>query len=232
MAGNAAETNLGGNPGSNPEGKAAVARLAEAMGGAAKVASVKSLRQHLTMKQENADMIIDQSTVYPDKQAQKVVFSSGVIWQVVSPEAAFISRTKVEDLSPSQREAVAAQLKRDFLNVLQHADDPKYTFSGHGNEKLGDAEATVVDVNADGLAVRWWIGADGTLLQEEHTEAGAQGPQTYTIKYSKWQDFEGLKYPTKMVMLANAKEQTSQILNDLKINPEIDPLIFQRPQQK
>ena len=173
MPGSMAE-NAAGASGGNAEGKAAIARLTEAMGGAAKVNSVKTLLQHLTMTQENAEMKIVQSTVYPDKQAQRVVFPSGVVWQVLSPEAAFISRATVEDLTPSQREAVAAQLKRDFLNVLQHADDPKYTFTANGKDKLGDNDATVVDVNADGLAVRWWIGPDGTLLQEEHSEAGRQ----------------------------------------------------------
>jgi hypothetical protein len=175
--------------------------------------------------------MIDQSTVYPDRQAQKIVYPNGVIWQVVSPEAAFIEVAQVQDLTPSQRDAVAAQLKRDFLNVLQHADDPKYTFSANGKEKLGDTEATVVDVNADGLAVRWWIGSDGTLLQEEHTEAGAQGQQTYTIKYSKWDSFDGLKYPTKMELFANGTEQTSEVLNDMKVNPEIDPKLFDRPKK-
>src|SRR5208282_2513636 len=62
MAGNAAESQ-----GSNPEGKAAVARLAEAMGGAAKVASVKTLHQYLTERQEGVELKIEQSTVYPDK---------------------------------------------------------------------------------------------------------------------------------------------------------------------
>jgi len=221
--------NLSESSGVDPraEGKTAVARLAEAMGGAAKVASVKTLRQHLTMSQENAEMVIDQSTIYPDKQVQKISFPSGVIWQVVSPEASFISGPKVEDLTPGQRDAVDAQLKRDFLNVLQHADDPKYTFTATGKEKLGDTEATVVDVNADGLAVRWWIGPDGTLLQEEHTEAGAR----YTTKYAKWDNFEGLKYPTKMEMLANGAKQASEVLNDMKLNPEIDPSIFQRPKR-
>ena len=229
MPGSMAE-NAAAASGGNAEGKAAIARLAEAMGGAAKVNSVKTLLQHLTMTQESAEMKIEQSTVYPDKQAQRIVYPNGVIWQVVSPEAAFIEVAKVEDLTPSQRDAVAAQLKRDFLNVLQHADDPKYTFSANGKEKLGDTEATVVDVNADGLAVRWWIGPDGTLLQEEHTEAGAQAA-TYTTKYSNWQTFDGLKYPTKMEMFANGTEQASEVLNDMKVNPEIDPLIFKRPKK-
>ena len=230
MPGSMAE-NAAAASGGNAEGKAAIARLAEAMGGAAKVNSVKTLGLSLTMTQEGATMRIEQSTVYPDKQAQRIVYSSGMIWQVVSPEAAFISGAMVEDLTPSQRDGVAGQLKRDFLNVLQHADDPKYTFSASGKEKLGDIEATVVDVNADGLAVRWWIGPDGTLLQEEHTEAGAQGPQTYTTKYSNWQTFDGLKYPTKMEMLANGTQQASEVLRDMTVNPEIDPLIFKRPKK-
>jgi hypothetical protein len=77
------------------------------------------------------------------------------------------------------------------------------------------------------LAVRWWIGPDGKLLQEEHTDAGAR----YTTKYSKWETFDGLKYPTKMELSANGTEQASEVLNDMKVNPEIDPLIFKRPQR-
>ncbi len=38
-------------------------------------------------------MKIDQSIVYPDKQAQKVVLAAAEwCWQVVTPEAAFIAR--------------------------------------------------------------------------------------------------------------------------------------------
>ncbi len=133
----------------------------------------------------------------------------------------------MQDLTPSQREAVAAQLKRDFLNVLQHADDPKYTFTANGKDKLGDNDATVVDVNADGLPVRWWIGPDGTLLQEEHSEAGASWTPP---KYSKWENFDGLKYPTKMKLFANGTEQASEVVNDMDGEPRDRPVIFKRPQ--
>jgi hypothetical protein len=149
---------------------------------------------------------------------------------VVSPEAAFMTGAMLQDLTPSQRASVAASLKRDFLNVLQHADDPKYTFSASGKEKLGDTEATVVDVNADGVTVRWWIGTDGTLLQEEHTEALERGPQTFTIKYSDWKSFDGLKYPTTLELLSNGVELDKTTVNDLQVNPPVDLKLFERPQ--
>ena len=113
MPGSMAE-NAAGASGGNAEGKAAIARLDEAMGGAAKVNSVRTLGLSLTMTQEGATMRIEQSTVYPDKQAQRIVYSSGMIWQVVSPEAAFISGAMVEDLTPSQRDAVAAAAEARF----------------------------------------------------------------------------------------------------------------------
>jgi zinc protease len=217
--------------GGNAEGKAAVAKLAEAMGGAAKVAAVKTLHQRLTMTQEGVGIKIDQTTVYPDKQAQRSAYRGGVIWQVVSPEAAFMTGGILQDLTPSQRASVQASLKRDFLNVLQHADDPKYTFSASGKEKLGDTEATVVDVNADGVTVRWWIGTDGTLLQEEHTEAVERGKATFTIKYSDWKSFDGLKYPTTLKLSSNGAELDKTTVNDLQVNPAVDPKLFDRPQQ-
>jgi zinc protease len=215
--------------GGNAEGKAAVAKLADTMGGAAKVASVKTLHQRLTMTQKGVDMKIDQTTVYPDKQAQRIAYPRGVIWQVVSPEATFMTGAMLQDLTPSQRASVHASLKRDFLNVLQHADDPKYTFSASGKEKQGDTEATVVDVNADGVTVRWWIGTDGTLLQEEHTEALERGNATFTIQYSKWQNFDGLHYPTVLELLSDGVELDKTTVNDLQVNTAVDPLLFKRP---
>jgi zinc protease len=221
-----------GSPvGSNPEGKAAVAKLTEALGGAAKVDAVKTLRQWYTMKQEGMELNVEQSTAYPDRQAQKISMPQGVVLQVVTPGEAFlVMKKQMTVLSPSQRDPMMAALKRNYLNVLQHVNDPKYTFTASGKEKLDGTEATIVDVNADGVTMRWWIGADGTLLQEQYSEVGTSGPETFTTKYSMWKEFDGMQFPVKAESFSNDEKQTMMMLFEMKVNAEVDAKAFEKPQ--
>jgi hypothetical protein len=135
---------------------------------------------------------------------------------------------KVRDLPPEMHSAELTALKRDFINVLQHANDAKYTFTADAREKLGDVEAIVVDVNADGAQTRWWIGADGNLLQERFTEA----KQTImTIRYSDWKSFDGLMYPTKYQMLSGEEAGGNLTMSAMEVNAAVDPKLFEKPPQ-
>lgn len=49
------------------DGRAAVDRLIQALGGAAKVNAVRTLRQTITMEQQGQRVVVDQSVAYPDK---------------------------------------------------------------------------------------------------------------------------------------------------------------------
>jgi zinc protease len=219
--------------GSNAAGKAAVAKLLQALGGSGKVDAVKTLHQNVTMVQQGSEIKIDQSIVYPDRQAQKIALPQGELLQVVTPDASFmVMGPQVRDLPTNQRNSELSSLKHDFVNVLQHVGDSKYTFTANGQEKLGDIEATVVDVNADGAPTRWWIGGDGKLLQEQSPTLGQSGPTTQTMKYSDWKNFDGLLYPTKYEMLEGAGEQAVTItLSTMEVNAAIDPKLFLKPQQ-
>jgi len=88
-------------------------------------------------------------------------------------------------------------LKRDFLNVLQHKDDAKFTFMQRARKKLAAWRRP------------WWMwtrrryhtlvdGPDGLMLQEQFGEVGQSGPSTMMMKYSEWKSFDGLEYPTSM----------------------------------
>jgi zinc protease len=146
--------------GSNAEGRAAAEKLMQVLGGEGKVNAVKTLHQSITLEQQGAEIKIDQSIVYPDKQVQKMSMPQGEMLQVVTPATAFMAMgSKVRELPPAMHDSEMAGLKRDFLNVLQHANDAKYSFTARAKEKLGEVETTIVDVNADGALTRWWIGA-------------------------------------------------------------------------
>jgi hypothetical protein len=217
---------------SNAEGKAAVDRLIQAFGGASKLNAVKTLSQTVTATGQGQEIKIEQRIVYPDKQSQIITMPQGVVREVVTPTVAFIVMgAQQQDLPASQRSAAAGALKLDFINVLQHVSDPKYTFIASGKEKLDNVEATVVEVNADGAQARWWIGADGKLLQEESSILGQAGSTTRTLKYSDWKPFGGLQYPSKFETLdATGKPRAVLTLTAMEVNGTLDPKAFEKPQ--
>jgi zinc protease len=214
----------------NAEGKAVAAKLVVALGGESKVNAVKTLHQNVTLEQQGAEMKIDQSIVYPDKQAQKIAMPQGEMLQVVTPTLAFMAMgQEVRELPPAMRNSQLTALKHDFINVLQHTNDAKYTFTAGAKETVGGVETTVLDVNADGALTRWWIGGDGKLVQEQFTELGQAGPATMTMKYSEWKSFDGLVYPTKFEMLSGEEPEGIMTLSSMEVNAAVDPKLFEKP---
>lgn len=217
--------------GSNAEGTVAAEKLMRAVGGTAKVNAIKTLHQNFTMESQGAEMQIDASIVYPDRQAQKIKMPEGELIQVVTPSSAFLVMSgHARDLPPSVHASELAGLKRDFLNVLQHSGDARYSFNASGKEKLDGIDATVVNVFADGATTRWWIAPGGELLQEQYTEVGQSGPSTMTVKYSEWKSFDGLKLPTKYALHGGEEAgDSSMTLNATEVNASIDSALFEKP---
>ncbi|MGA2369561.1 MAG: hypothetical protein ACLPPV_19065 [Candidatus Korobacteraceae bacterium] len=218
---------------SNPEGKAAAGRLLQALGGPAKVNEVKSLRQTVVALRQGQRMELEQSIVYPKQQAQRMRLPQGKALLVVTPADAFtVVGGQVQDLPPAQRSAMDATLQHDFINVLQRINDPKYIFVATGQEKVGDVQATVVDVEADGVPTRWWIATDGKLLQERYSDMGAGAGGIQTMIYSDWKNFGGLMYPTKYALFNEGGEpQMTMTLTAMEVNAPVSPKLFERPAQ-
>ena len=215
---------------SNAEGKAAAEKVLQELGGAAKVNSVKALHQIVAAVQDGRHVDIEQTIVYPDKQAEIMRMPQGKVVLVVTPNDAFmVVAGQAQDLPPEQRAALDAALKHDPINVLQHINDPNYVFVATGQEDVDGAHATVVDVEAAGIPTRWWIAADGKLLRER---SYGEGGKLETIVYSAWKSFDGLRYPTKYEMLNEAGHpRMTMTMTGMQINPVINSSLFQRPSQ-
>ncbi len=215
----------------NPEGQAAAERLLKALGSADHVDAVKSLRQKIVTLKQGQKTETEQTIVYPDEQAQQIKMQQGSVLRVVTPSEAFMVKgPQVSDLPANEAASSRAALKHDFLNVMQHIHDPKYAFEANIQERVDDIDATVVSVNADGTPTRWWIAADGRLLQESFTDLAQAVPTTLTFKYSDWRKFGGLNYPTKYLMLDESGNPVlTMSLVGMQVNPTVDPKLFERP---
>src|SRR5205823_1610916 len=131
-------------PATNTADAIAVMKKAQQfVGGKAALDAVKSMHQVLdvTMKTPQGEMAVemDTTTRYPDSQKRVVKTPMGEMTTVVSPNASFRSGPMGSgDLPASQRDQALKEIHMDLLTILRSVDQPGYTFTSGGMEKVGD----------------------------------------------------------------------------------------------
>jgi zinc protease len=229
--GEAAETSTS----SNPEGKALLAKIIQQMGGGANVSKVKSIQAKATLSfntpQGTQSMDAEEISVYPDQSWQKMTTPRGDMIEVVSPQAAFMAMGPQSwDMPSSQKKDVVENLRRDPIDVAQHADDPHYVFSADGTEKVGEVDAEVLSINAGGTQVRWYVDpASGKVIRASWQEAGPEGPGETIADYSDWKTVDGITLPFQEERSRNGDKMMSVEIKAMEVNPTIDPKIFEKP---
>jgi hypothetical protein len=217
---------------SNAEGKALAAKVAESMGGMAKLKTVRALRAKL--EQESGDQPappMEVTIVFPDRMHVAMESPMGPMTVVFTPTSSFMAaQGQVREIPGSQRKESLEQIKRDMTFIAQHVDDPKFTFAANGSKKIGDVEAKIVDVNADGTAIRWYVDPKtGHILRETYSAVGASGPFQGQTDLSDWKNFDGFSLPAKHVNKQN--DQDSSVINftEIHFNPQVDSKLFDKP---
>ncbi len=217
---------------SNAEGKALAAKVADSMGGAVKAKSVHSLRAK--MEQQSGDETsppMEITILYPDRMHLAMDSPMGPMTVVFTATTSFMAaQGQVRDIPSSQRKESLDQIKRDLTFVAQHVDDPKFTFTAGGSEKIGDVEAKIVDVNADGTPIRWYVDPKtGRVLKETYSANGSSGPFQGETDLSDWKTFDGVMFPVKHLNKQNGKDTSVVTFTEVHFNPEVDPKLFDRP---
>jgi zinc protease len=226
----------GAAAGSNAEGKALLAKIIEAMGGSAKINAIKSLRRNVnaTVNTPQGEMAFhaEAVSVFPDRSWQKIMgMPMGDMVMVMTPEAAFMAAPQgARDMPASVKEEGLKDLLRDPLLVAQHADDPKYIFSAGGAEKVADIETRILEVNAAGAEVRWFVDPlSGRILRASWHGMGMAGPADTVADYADWRPVDGVTMPFKETRTQNGAKVMSLEITGVELNPTIDPKIFEKP---
>jgi zinc protease len=220
---------------SNAEGKALLGKVIKALGGAEKLRSVGSMRVKAKVvantPQGSFNLDTEETRVYPDQVARKMETPMGPMKIVITPTTAFVSSPQgTQDLPTSQKENAMKELKHDMIFIAQHADDPKFTFTASGTEKIDDVETAILDVNADGELVRWFVDPQaGRVLRAAMRVDSMSGPADQVINSSDWKDFGGISIPTRAKVLQNGQETLSVEVTEVEINPTVDPKLFEKP---
>lgn len=217
---------------SNPEGKELAQKVAAAVGDAAKIKSVHAVKQTLASlrntPQGEISVNVEQTVVYPDHVFVDMQTPMGEFTTVITPAAAVMNAAgRSQALPASVRDENLKGIKRDLIYIAQHVSDPKFTFTAKGGEKIGDVETKVVEVNADGAELRWFVDpASGHVLRVAYHSTSMQGPLDRVVDFSDWRETDGISLPFKRAISDNNEATSQDTLKSIEINPPVDAKVF------
>lgn len=221
--------------GSSADGRALLAKVIDGLGGSAKLQSVHAVRltSVVNAKTEQGDLSIDleQLAVFPDRSWEKLDLPMGKVTVVATPATSFVVTPQgTEDLPDAQKEDAMNQLKTSEIQVSQHVDDPKYTFTAAGTAKVGSVDAQILNVNADGAEVQWFVDpATGRVVRTSEHIVDMRGPAQRVLDLSDWKEFGGIPFPTQAKITRDGQDGGSVEIKNIEINPAVDEKLFAKP---
>jgi zinc protease len=218
---------------SNAEGKALAAKVAAAMGGLPKLHSIKTM--HISIAESDGGAPpspVDVTVAFPDRMHIDIQTPQDVVTIVVAPEAAFMSMTSrgTQSMPPAQKDEMLAQLHHDLVYVAQHVDDPAFTFTAAGAEKIGDVDAAILDIGGAIPWVRWYVDPKtGYILREKYKTMGPSGPFEVETNLADWRTVDGLTMPYRHQNKQDGQETSNAEFKKIELNPTVDPKLFAKP---
>jgi zinc protease len=224
---------------SNEEGKALAAKVVAALGGEAKLATIKAVKAKLTLTQKTPQgdfpLQVESVIVFPDHLHAEMQTPGGAMDIVVTPDEAFMAVPGggMHDFPASQKAETLEQIKRDPIFIASHWKDPNVFFNAAGTEKVGDIEARIVDVNAAGASIRWWVDPQtGHILKETYMTLSQGGPVQGETDMDNWKPLSGLTLPRTRYNKQNGQDSSTAEYTALELNPAVDPKLFEKPAEK
>jgi hypothetical protein len=213
------------------EGTAIAAKVATAMGGLAKLKSIKTMRGNIVESDSGGPAsAVDVSIAFPDSMHVEMQTAQGKLTIVTSPVVAFMSMAGMgtRNLLPAENKELLSQLHHDLVYVAQHVDDPSFTFTAAGTEKVGNIDAAVLDIGGAIPWVRWYIDPKtGYMLREQYKGMGQSGPFDGESNLSDWRTIDGLTMPYQHQNKQNGEATGTAELKKIEINPQFDPKLFE-----
>jgi zinc protease len=223
---------------SNVEGKALAAKVVAAMGGEAKLSPIKAIKADVTFTQKTPQgdfpMEMETVVVFPDHLHAEMQTPNGAVTIVATPDAAFVDLPNgaVQNWPEARKNETLEQIRRDPIFIAAHSKDANVFFRAGGSEKVGDTEVRIVDVNAAGAVIRWFVDPQsGHVLKETYRTLGQSGPVQGETDLDDWKPVSGLNLP--MVRhKQNGQDSSTAQYTALELNPTVDPKLFEKPAEK
>ncbi len=207
-----------------------------AIGGNEKLAAIKAVKTDLTITQKTPQgeipMQMETIIVYPNRLHAEMQSPNGKVNFVATPDSAFVALPsgEVQTFPEGRKTEMLEQIKRDPIFIASHWKDPNVFFRAGGTEKVGDIAARIVDVNADGAAIRWFVDPQsGHILKETYPTIGQAGPAQGETDMEDWKPIAGLNLPLVRHNKQNGQDSSTAEYKSIELNPVIDPKLFEKP---
>jgi hypothetical protein len=199
-----------------PKGAQLLARMAEAMGGAAKLASVKDMTEtgDLNLDATAGGLKASQTEMWlaSGQYREENVLPFGKVMTYSDGKTGWVSSPKgVSAIPDAERKQVSFELFRMWFPLLASPGDPNRKLEDEGNgairisDKAGNSLLLTIDP------------ATGLPLSENYSEAGSSGEDVMET-YGDWQASDGIKLPRKITISQNGKHFADLNVTKITIN--------------
>ena len=216
------------------KGKRLVARAVEAMGGAARIDAVKSLRQvgPIILKMGDREMAIPTRVVivYPDRMRVEISTIAGTIVRAVSPDGTFVQTPQGTRPMPDEvRQQFEEQMNRDVLMLLKFRNDPEFRPVATGTKEVDGNTVELVDVHCRGVGSTLGIDPEtGRLLTlsypGQHPKIDAPGE--FVTVFSDFRDVNGVVFPFARGVSFGGEPSSSLASESVEIDAAVDDAVF------
>jgi hypothetical protein len=207
-----------------------IMRALDAMGGADKLRSLKTLRQVGVVAEKARRRDAEFFVVFPDKAQFKLTSRGTEMRTVVSPEAVLLydDSKQLSGVPLRFHDADADETRVAYsLNPLvafSRLEDPSYQFRMGGTTVVNGTSCTIIQVFRQGVSRDWMIDDSGRLLRvvlnEEHR---------VTVDYSDFRPVGGLTLPFHEVSSVAGATTTQQQVSGYAMNEPVPADLFRIP---
>ena len=209
------------NSPTQPKGAQLLAKMAQAMGGEAKLAAVKDMTEKAELNLDPAAGGLQASQtemwVGPAQYREENVLPFGKMITYSDGQTGWVSSPKgVAPIPDAERKQVSFEIFRTWFPLLTSAGDP--------NRKIEDEANGVVRISdkAGNSVLLAMDPATGLPLSEKYSEAGQQGEDVMET-YGDWQDTDGVKLPHRITISQNGKHFADVKVSSVTINQGLTP---------
>lgn len=206
-------------------------------GGAAVVDSVDAIRREgeviANTPQGEMTIGIESIEVYPSSIRQTMKTPMGEMTMVATSGDAFmLMGGQSRPLPGSQKADLLKNVAKSPLLILQNRDESGYVFSSAGQATVNGRNVSVLDVDAKGVRVRWFVDPKtGYIVRSESSGTDMAGsPVTEVTDYSSFRKIEGLVQPFEAVVMQNGEQSAKVNISEIDVNPSVPADAFAKPE--
>lgn len=203
-----------------PKGAALLAKMAEAAGGAAKLAAVRDITQkaELSLDPAAGGVKVSQTEMWlaSGHYREDSVLPFGKVTVYSDGQTGWAANPKgVTALPGAERKQIAFEIFRMWFPLLSSASNPNRTITDEANGSIRIADKS-------GNSVLLTINpSTGLPLSEKYSEAGS--PEDVLETYADWEETNGVKVPHRITISQNGKHFADVKITSVTLNQGLTP---------